>query len=225
MNYVRSRWLWAMLVCIVLSPGWAFALDYGTLAVETRHKITREPIGPSTVRVVQGEYISTKTAGPGEYCFRFENLLAGPQIQVEARCPGFETVTRTGTVSRNSVTAISIYLTPTKKAQLFTEKEEYAVGEPVVVRVKNPGPGILDTTEVTYQIFRHQPSGEDAKIYEETLRNPTERFDDPLDEGESGSFAWHQKNRQGEQVTPGNFMVMVIIPAENVKASKEFRIR
>jgi hypothetical protein len=225
MNYVRSKWLWAMLVCFVLAPGWVSAVDYGTLAIETRHAITREPIGPGTVKVTQGDYRSTKTAGPGEYRFRFENLVAGPQIQIEVKCPGFETVNRTGTVTRNNVTAISVYLNPTKKAQLSTEKEEYAVGEPVVVRVKNPGPGILDTTEVTYQIFRHQTSGGDAKIYEETLRNPTERFDDPLDEGESGSFAWRQKNSQGNQVTPGNFMVMVIIPAENVKATKEFRIR
>jgi len=214
-----------ILVVIVLSPASAFALDYGTLVVETMHAVNREPIGPSTVRVEQGEYISTKTARPGQYQFRLENVLAGPQIEIEVSCPGFETVTGTEIIARDRVTTINMYLRPDKRAQLSTEQEDYAVGETVVLRVRNPGPGSLDTTEVEYEIYRLRSSGEETKIYERTLHNPTERFDDPLDEGESGYFAWHQRNQRGNQVSPGNFRIKVMIPVDKVAVTTEIRVR
>lgn len=104
---------------------------------------------------------------------------------------------------------------------LTCSKERYRAGEPVVFTLKNSGTTTLDTSRVTWIVYRHTESGVI------TSSSHTERpgsVPDPMLSGDSASWNWDMVNDLGATVTPGHFELEVQLLDEGIEGNCFFTV-
>lgn len=109
----------------------------------------------------------------------------------------------------------------TAKIQVLSDRKTYPGGGVVTFRIKNTGTKELDTSRVTWIIYRHTATGPVARS---THNSRPAGIPDPMPVGYSGSWSWDMRNDSGNFVKPDRYELEVKLLDEGIEGNCFFRV-
>jgi len=104
---------------------------------------------------------------------------------------------------------------------VISDRKTYSKGSTVTFRIKNTGTKVLDTSRVSWIVYRSEGSGPVARS---THNSRPAGIPDPMPVGYSGSWSWDMRNNSGNLVNPGRFELEVKLLDEGIEGNCFFRV-